>query len=81
MRQTNWFIVAGRPAAMWVCVFGLAYQFVLVPLVTFGYQLWTGEALPIPAPALDENLWELLAGLLGLAGWRSWDKKNGAASS
>lgn len=45
------------------------------------YQLWTGEMLPVPAPAIDGNLWELIAGLLGLAGWRSWDKKNGAASS
>lgn len=74
------FFTGGRPAALWVCVFGLAYQFVLVPIVTFGYQLWAGHALPVPPPVLDENLWELIAGLLGLAGWRSWDKKNGTAS-
>ena len=80
MKITNWFITGARPTALWVCVAGLGYQFVLVPVVTFGYQLCTGHALPLPAPVLDESLMELVAALLGLAGWRSFDKKNGTAS-
>jgi hypothetical protein len=74
------FVSGGRPAAMWVCVAGMGYQFVLLPLVTFAYQLYTGHALPVLPPMLDDNLWQLLTGLLGLAGWRSFDKKNGVAS-
>ena len=71
------FIGGGRPAAMWVCVLGLLYSFLLQPLLAWLALIFKG---PIP-PSIDMSmLMELLFGMLGLAGIRSYDKKNGVAS-
>ena len=64
-----------RPFAGWVCGFALAVQFVVGPMAEWGCAV---AGHPIPAiPKLDNVLWELLFGLLGLGGLRSWDKRNG----
>src|SRR5262245_52708729 len=72
------FVSGARPFIMWVCGSALAFQYVVSPI-----GLWigniAGHPLPVP-PTLDEHLWELMVGMLGMAGWRSWDKKNGVAS-
>lgn len=69
------FVAGWRPGIGWVCAAALAYQFVLAPL-----GLWVagiaGETIP-PPPALDDMLWELLAGMLGLAGLRTFEKSRG----
>lgn len=75
--SSNLFIAGWRPFCGWICGVGLAYQYVLLPLITYGYILYTGHGLPVPAPSIEDSLWQLLGGMLGLAGWRSWDKKNG----
>ena len=67
-------IVAGwRPAIGWVCALAMAYQYLVRPfLVAFN---------PVLAfPGLDDNLWQLLAGMLGLGGLRTFEKLNGVAS-
>lgn len=79
-KSPSLFISGGRPAAIWVCSAALAYQFVILPLGTWAYILYTGHAPAVQPPTLDDNLWELVTSLLGLAGWRSFDKKNGVAS-
>jgi hypothetical protein len=60
-----------RPAVGWVCVAGLAYQFLGQPLLT-----WASPALQIPGPpTLDlGDLLTLLLGLLGLGGLRTIEK-------
>lgn len=68
------FISGWRPAVGWTCVSALAYQYLLVPLGTAGYVLYTGSALPAPLPTLDGVLFELLFGMLGLAGLRTIEK-------
>ena len=71
------FVSGGRPAAMWVCVSGLAYTFILQPLLA-----WAATILKYPIPPVIDTsaLMQLLVGMLGLAGWRSLDKKNNVAS-
>jgi hypothetical protein len=60
-----------RPAVGWVCVFGLAYTFLGQPLIA-----WGSSAYGVPAPPqLDiGDLFTLLAGMLGLGGFRTFEK-------
>ncbi len=65
-KSSNWFVSGPRPGLMWVGVVGVAYQWIVVPLGTFGYTLYTGHALPVQPPAMDSNLMVMLSGLMGL---------------
>lgn len=76
----TFFVSGARPAAMWVFNAALAWQFLLRPAIETVYIFYTGHAVPVPLPTLDNALWEMGFGLLGLAGLRSWDKKNGVAA-
>lgn len=66
----NLFVAGWRPAAGWICVAALGYQFLARPIIMI-------VAPGTPAPALDEMLFELLFGMLGLAGLRSFEKLKG----
>lgn len=68
-----------RPAAGWVCVFGLAYTYVLKPLLPWTVGVWAaawGQTSLVPAlPEVPMgDLIILLGGMLGLAGMRSYEK-------
>ncbi len=67
------FVSGWRPAIGWVCALAMGYQYLLRPfLVAFN---------PVLAfPGLDDNLWQLLAGMLGLGGLRTFEKVTGVAS-
>jgi len=74
--QTDMFRGGWRPATGWTCVFGLAYQFVIQPILPWAVSLF-GVSVP-PLPAIDnETLMVLLTGMLGLGGMRSWEKSKG----
>lgn len=65
-----------RPAAGWVCVSGLAYQFLLRPLLPWLVQVAGGEVPPLPVLDLEELMF-ILAGLLGLGGFRTLERIKG----
>jgi hypothetical protein len=72
-----------RPAAAWCCVFGLAYSFFLQPMfgwftVLFGAAI--GASIPSPPVLNVEVIMGLLTGMLGLGGFRTVEKINGAAA-
>jgi len=65
-----------RPAAGWVCVLGLLYQFLAQPLLAWG-SVMQGYAAP---PVLElGDLYGLLFGMLGLGAYRSFEKTKGKA--
>jgi len=66
-----------RPAIGWVCAAALAGQYVARPLLQWA-GIMTGHAWPV-LPGIDNNLWELMLGMLGLGGLRSLEKIKGAA--
>lgn len=71
------FVAGWRPFIGWVCGLALFYQFLLSPLA-----LWIGFMVghPIPKPpTLDEHLWELMFGMLGMGALRSFEKLKGVA--
>ena len=65
-----------RPAAGWVCVLGLLYQFLAQPLTA-----WASAINGWPAPPVLElgDLYGLLFGMLGLGAYRSFEKTKGKA--
>ena len=73
------FVSGWRPFVGWVCGISLTYAAIIEPLsrflatVIFKYN----GAFPV----IDTTLTlQILLGLLGLAGMRSWEKKEGVAS-
>lgn len=66
----------GRPAAVWVCVAGLAIQCLLYPLIQWACAAWAPE-VKLPAPDMGLLLFNL-SGLLGLGGYRTLEKIKGA---
>lgn len=70
------FVAGWRPAVGWVCGIALAYASVIDPLLRFIAQVGFGydDAFPV----VDTNLtMQVLLGMLGLAGMRSWEGKSG----
>lgn len=74
--QTDLFRGGWRPATGWVCVVGLAYQFILQPVLPWVVSLF-GQTVP-PLPAIDnDTLMVLLTGMLGLGGLRTVERIKG----
>ena len=69
------FVAGARPAIMWICAFGLGWQFVLQPVCAWAMAIWA-PALPIPIIP-TEGLMTLTLSLLGLGGMRSFEKSKG----
>lgn len=78
-KHASIFVAGARPAMMWVCVFGLAYEFFIRPMGMFIYILVTGQEVPVLPPSLNDVLWELTFSTLGLGTWRGVEKIKGVA--
>jgi hypothetical protein len=76
--NTSIFVSGWRPAIGWVCALALAYQYLLKPLA-MGILPNFGIAIA-PLPGLDDNLWQLMMGMLGMGGLRTMEKMQGVAS-
>ena len=72
------FVSGWRPAIGWVCALALCYQYLFKPLITWGISV-AGYNLP-PMVGLDDNLWQLMMGMLGMGGLRTFEKVQGVAS-
>lgn len=72
----NVFVSGWRPFIGWVCGAGIAWNFVVKPLVEWGAFLY-GHPL-VGAPTLDTNeLMYLVTAMLGLAGYRTYEGTKG----
>jgi hypothetical protein len=72
-QQSDFFRGGWRPAAGWACVFGLGYEFMLRPLLPWALAVAGAEGIPA-LPSLDDVLFELLFGMLGLGTLRTADR-------
>ena len=63
------FIAGWRPAIGWICVLGLLIEFIINPILALAFG--------IVGPSANESLMELVLGMLGLAGLRTFEKYKG----
>lgn len=76
--STNWFVAGARPAIMWTCGFALAYASVLEPIARFVSKVWFGYEGDFPVIDTDLTM-QVLFGVLGLGGYRMYEKTKGVA--
>lgn len=76
--QTDLFRGGWRPATGWACVFGLAYQFIVQPILPWLVTIFGVQVPPLP-PIDNETLLVLLTGMLGLGGMRTFERMKGRA--
>ena len=70
--STSLFVAGWRPAVGWVCVLGMASNFVLIPMVNFILALAEST---ITVPLIDTStMMPGLLGMLGLGAMRSAEK-------
>ena len=70
------FVAGWRPFVGWTCGIALAWHFVLAPFVIFA-SAYAGVVLP-DLPQFDmSSLLNVLMGMLGLGGMRSFEKMKG----
>ena len=62
-----------RPMVGWICASGLAFQFVLRPLLPWVIGIWYHGLAPMPSLDMG-TLMTLLSGMLGLGGFRTFEK-------
>lgn len=67
------FVSGWRPAIGWVCALAMGYQYLARPFMIAFFPSLT-------FPGLDDNLWQLMMGMLGLGGLRTFEKTQGVAS-
>ena len=68
------FVAGARPSIMWICAFGLGWQFVFQPIAIWYMAL---TASPIVLPIIPtEGVLSLTLALLGLGGMRTFEKRN-----
>lgn len=74
-KSDNIFKSGWRPAIGWICVFGLAYNFVIYNLL-----LWLVATFSLsitPPPLMSDILMELVFAMLGLGSLRTFEKVKG----
>ena len=76
-KHPSLFVSGARPSIMWVCCFGLAWQFVLQPIAVWIIAV-TNSNLTLPLIP-TEGLISLTIALLGLSASRSAEKFKGVA--
>lgn len=71
------FVAGWRPMIGWICAMALGYQYLIIPFATWGIA---AAHLVMPAfPKLDDTMWQLMFGMLGMGGLRSFEKMKGIA--
>jgi hypothetical protein len=84
-QHSSVFVAGWRPAIGWVGVAAMGYQFLLYPLMLWGWTYfqavgWVPAELKAPPVLEADQLWVILSGILGIAGMRSFEKTKGVAS-
>lgn len=69
------FVAGWRPAIGWICAGALGYQYLFSPLLWWAATSFQWNVTA--PPKLDDVLWQLLFGMLGMGALRSYDKIKG----
>lgn len=76
--SSSMFVAGWRPFIGWICGCALAYQYLFTPLA---WWIATSFRLQFTAPPkLDDVLWQLMFGMLGMGTLRTVEKFKGVAT-
>lgn len=78
-KNPNVFVSGWRPAVGWIGAMALGYASILEPLLRFAGTVLLGYQGQYPQIDTDLTL-QVLLGILGLGGLRTWEKKSGVAA-
>lgn len=62
-----------RPAIGYICALALFYNYIGYPIALFCVAVYS-PGIAVPPSPVDNNMWELLFGMLGLGAMRSWER-------
>ena len=71
--SSNLFVAGWRPAIGWTCALALFWQFVGYDTTIFFLTLFD-KVIVVPKLVAQENLFDLVLAMLGLAGYRTFEK-------
>lgn len=74
----NVFVSGWRPFIGWVCGTALFYTYLGYPILVWVLAIWKPE-MSVPKLGNDDMLYELLFGMLGMGGLRTFEKVKGVA--
>lgn len=77
--HSSTFVAGWRPFIGWTCGVAIAYNFLGYPLALWVTSVWFQQISPPPLK-VDQMLFELLFGMLGIAGLRTYEKVKGVAA-
>lgn len=64
------FVAGARPAILWICALALLFNTIIHPIMSIWYEL----------PPVDADLlYPVMLSLLGIGGYRAWEKGKGVA--
>lgn len=76
-KNANVFVAGWRPAIGWSCALAFAFLYVIGPIVTW-VASWYGVTITLPQ-FNSADLMSLTFGMLGIAGFRTFEKVKGVA--
>lgn len=77
-KSSSVFVAGWRPFIGWVCGAALAYTYIGYPFLIWLMSVWHPEIVP-PKLVNDGMLYELMFGMLGMGGLRTFEKYKGVA--
>lgn len=83
-QHSSVFVAGARPAILWVGAIAMAWTFIAHPMLVWAWAILQANGyIPAglqPPPTLDsEALWVIVSGILGLGGFRTFEKTKGVA--
>ena len=76
-QSSRLFVAGARPFLLWVCGAAFSWEYVVMPIAS-----WTAAAAghAVKLPSLDmSQMMPVLLGLLGLGGYKTWEKVKGVS--
>lgn len=74
-KHPSLFVSGWRPFIGWVCGSAFAYNYIVQPFFGFVVAVFSWEYPPLPSLDISQ-MTTVLMGMLGLAGMRSYEKRN-----
>ena len=76
-QSPHWTVSAWRPFIGWTCGLAIFYNFIVYPLLTWFTFMLAPEKVKLIPPPFNDGLFELVLAMLGVAGYRTFEKLKG----